>query len=149
MSNIWSDEWESVGEEGGWGEGSKDTRLPRGEVLGATVYELAPGARSTFHFHHGSEELLISLRGRITLRTPAGERELEEGEVVHFPSGPDGAHEQLNRSDEPVRYVMVSNRVSPEVVEYPDTRQITAQGRHDSQTGERLWLIHDLDEKSD
>jgi hypothetical protein len=39
----------------------------------------------------------------------------------------------------------VSNRVSPEVVEYPDTRQITAQGRHASQTGEPLWLIHGLD----
>jgi len=66
-------------------------------------------------------------------------------EVVHFPSGPAGAHEQLNHSGEPVRYFVVSNRVSPEVVEYPDTRQITAQGRHASQTGEPLWLIHGLD----
>ncbi len=113
--------------------------------LGASVYELPPGGRSTYHFHHGSEELLIALLGRLTLRTPDGERELEEGDVVHFPNGPDGAHEQLNRTDEPIRYLVVSNRVSPEVVEYPDTRQITAQGRHDSQTGERLWLIHDLD----
>lgn len=146
MTNIWSDEWETVGVEGEWGAGSKETRLPRGDVLGATVYELAPGVGSTYHFHHGSEEILVALRGRITLRTPAGERELEEGEVVHFPSGPDGAHEQLNRTDEPVRYLMIGNRVSPEVVEYPDTRQITAQGRHGSQTGERLWVIHDLPE---
>jgi uncharacterized cupin superfamily protein len=145
VSNIWSDEWESLGESE-WEGGTKSTRLPRGDLLGASVYELPPGGRSTYHFHHGSEEILIALRGRMTLRTPDGERELEEGDVVHFPSGPDGAHEQLNRTDEPIRYLMVSNRGSLEVVEYPDTRQITAQGRHGSQTGERLWLIHDLPE---
>jgi hypothetical protein len=33
--------------------------------------------------------------------------------------------------------------VSPEVVEYPELKQITAQARTESQTGERLWLIHD------
>ncbi len=144
MPNIWSDEWESLGDSE-WEGGTKSTRLPRGDVLGATVYELPPGGRSTYHFHHGSEEMLIALRGRLTLRTPGGDRELAEGEVVHFANGPDGAHEQLNRSREPVRYLVVSNRVSPEVVEYPDLRQITAQGRNSSMTGERLWLIHDVD----
>jgi uncharacterized cupin superfamily protein len=143
VSNIWSDEWESLGESE-WEAGTKSTRLPRGDVLGATVYELPPGGGSTYHFHHGSEEILIALRGRLTIRTPDGDREFEEGEVVHFPSGPDGAHEQLNRTDAPVRYLVMGNRVSPEVVEYPDTRQITAQGRLASQTGDRLWLIHEL-----
>jgi uncharacterized cupin superfamily protein len=143
VSNIWSDDWESLGETA-WEAGAKSTRLPRGDVLGASIYELPPGGRSTYHFHHGSEEMLVVLRGRVTLRTPDGERELEEGDVVHFPSGPDGAHEQLNRTDAPVRYLVMGNRVSPEVVEYPDTRQITAQGRLASQTGDRLWLIHEL-----
>ena len=66
-----------------------------------------------FHFHHGSEELLIVLRGRPTLRTLAGERQLAEGETVHFPTGPDGAHEIRNDTDEPVRYVVAGTRVSP------------------------------------
>ncbi len=143
MSNIWSDEWESLGETE-WEAGAKSTRLPRGERLGATVYELPPGGRSTYHFHHASEEILITLRGRVTLRTPDGERELEEGEVVHFARGPDGAHEQLNRSDEPVRYLVVSNRDAPEVVEYPDLGQVTAQSRLPSQVGEPLFVIHQL-----
>jgi uncharacterized cupin superfamily protein len=143
VSNIWSDDWDSLGETE-WEAGAKSTRLPRGDVLGASIYELPPGGRSTYHFHHGSEELLIALRGRITLRTPEGERDLEEGDVVHFGTGPDGAHEQLNRTDAPIRYVVVSNRVSPEVVEYPDLEQVTAQSRHDSQHGERLFVIHDL-----
>jgi hypothetical protein len=40
---------------------------------------------------------------------------------------------------------MASTLKSPEVAEYPDIRKITAQARTDSQTGDRLWLIHDLD----
>ena len=46
-------------------------------------------------------------------------------------------------TDELVRYVVAGIRVSPEVAEYPDVKKITAQARTDSQTGERLWLIHD------
>lgn len=141
--SIWSDEWESLGD-GEWEGGVRSTRLPRTDDLGATVYELPPGARSTYHFHHGAEELLVVLRGRPTLRAPGGESELETGDVVSFPAGPDGAHEVLNRGEEHVRYLVASTRPSPEVVEYPDTRQITAQARTGSQTGERLWLIHDL-----
>jgi hypothetical protein len=39
---------------------------------------------------------------------------------------------------------MASTLVSPEVAEYPDHKQITAQARTGSQSGERLWLIHDV-----
>jgi uncharacterized cupin superfamily protein len=142
--NIWSDEWESLGETE-WERGTKSTRLPRGEALGASVYELPPGGRSTYHFHHSSEEILVALRGRLTLRTPDGERELEAGDVVHFPRGPEGAHEQLNRSEEPVRYLMVSTRGGTEVVEYPDLHQLTAQSPFESQTGDKLFVIHDVE----
>ena len=42
--------------------------------------------------------------------------------------------------------LMASTLSSPEVCEYPDLRQITAQARTGSMTGERLWLIHDVEE---
>lgn len=143
MSNVWTDDWDP-GED--WsGGGSKGKRLPRGPGLGASVYELGPGNFVVYHFHHGMEELLVVLRGRPTLRTPDGERQLDEGETVHFPVGPDGAHGLQNDTDDPVRYLMASTRPSPEVVEYPDLKQITAQASTGSQTGERLWLIHDVD----
>jgi uncharacterized cupin superfamily protein len=142
--NIWTDDWESNDDWSGGGAQAK--RLPRREQLGATVYQLEPGDFVVYHFHHASEELLIVLRGRPTLRTPDGERELAEGAVVHFPVGPDGAHGLRNETDEPVRYVMVSTLRSPEVAEYPDLKQITAQARTGSQTGERLWLIHDVED---
>ena len=140
--NVWSDEWDP-GED--WsGGGALSKRLPRGDVIGASVYELGPGNSAVYHFHHGAEELIIVLKGTPTLRTPDGERVLSEGDVVHFPAGPDGAHGVRNDTDEPVRYVMVSDHPSPEVVEYPDLGQITAQASTGSQTGERLWLIHDV-----
>jgi uncharacterized cupin superfamily protein len=109
-----------------------------------TVYELDPGDFVVYHFHHAFEELLVVLRGRPTLRTPDDERRLDEGEAVHFPVGPDGAHGLKNDTDEPVRILMASTISSPEVAEYPELRQITAQARTGSMTGERLWLIHDV-----
>jgi len=63
---------------------------------------------------------------------------------VHFSAGPDGAHALRNETDAPVRFFIASDHPSPEVVEYPDLGQITAQARTCSQTGERLWLIHDV-----
>ena len=143
--NLWSDEWNPSEDWSGGGGRSK--RLPRGDVLGASVYELDPGNFVVYHFHHGAEEMLIVLRGRPTLRTPNGERELAEGDVVHFRAGPAGAHALRNESDAPIRFVMVSDHPSPEVVEYPDLGQITAQARTGSQMGERLWLMYDVPAK--
>jgi uncharacterized cupin superfamily protein len=142
--NVFGDDWDELDD---WsGGGAKSTRLVGGgPQLGASVYELGPRNSAVYHFHHGSEELLIVLRGRPTLRTPDGERQLAEGEVVHFPTGPDGAHGVRNDTDDAVRYIVAGIRVSPEVAEYPDTKQITAQARTGSQTGERLWLVHDLE----
>src|SRR5581483_9945335 len=98
-----------------------------------------------YHFHHASEEILVVLEGEPTLRTPAGERRLERGQVVHFPAGPDGAHALRNESDGPVRYLMASTLASPEVAEYPELKQMTAPARTGSQTGEHLWLSHSLE----
>ena len=142
--NVFNDEWGEQPEDWSGGGGKSKRLVGSGPLLGASVYELGPGNLNVYHFHHGSEELLIVLRGRPTLRTLEGERQLAEGEAVHFPTGPDGAHGIRNDTEENVRFVVAGTRVSPEVVEYPDLQQIAAQARTASQTGERLWLIHDV-----
>jgi uncharacterized cupin superfamily protein len=145
-NNIWSDDWDSLGDNE-WEDGMKSFRLPRsGTMLGGTVYELPPGKRSAYHFHHAADELLVALTAGLTLRTPDGERELQAGETVFFPPGPEGAHGQLNHSAEPVRYLVAGTRQAPEVVEYPDLKQLTVQSRLPSQTGEPLFAIYDVGE---
>ena len=140
--NVWDEEWGEQAEDWSGGGGRAKRLVPSGPMLGASLYELDRGNFMVFHFHHGSEELLVVLRGRPTLRTLTGERQLDEGEVVHFPSGPDGAHEIRNDTDEAVRYLVAGIRVSPEVVEYPDLKQVTGQSRHG------IFFIHDVKEES-
>src|SRR5437764_7150209 len=126
--NVLDDDWGAQDED--WSGGSalaKRLVAGGGPFLGASVYELGPGNFVHYHAHHGSDELGLVLRGRPTLRTPEGETQLRPGDVAHFPPGPEGAHSLRNDTDEPTRFVMFGTRVSPEVVEYPDLRQVTAQ----------------------
>jgi len=140
--NVWDDEWGEQEEDWSGGGALRKRLVGRGPTLGATVYELGPGNFMIYHAHHGSEELLVVLRGRPTLRTPDGERQLDEGEAVHFPPGPDGAHGLRNDTASPVRYLVAGTRVSPEIVEYPDLKQVTGQSRHG------IFFIHDVEEES-
>jgi len=141
--NIWDDEWGEQPEDWSGGGALVKRLTPRGweYQLGATLYELGPGNFVVYHAHHGSEELLLVLRGQPTLRIPEGERRLSEGDVVHFTTGPAGAHGLRNDTDAPVRYVMAGVRVSPEVVEYPDLKQVTGQSRHG------IFFVHDVEEE--
>jgi uncharacterized cupin superfamily protein len=144
--NVFVDEWEDLFPPiDGWRSRVKRLVGP-GNSLGMSLYELPPGeTQCPYHFHHGGDELLLVLRGRPSLRTPEGERELAPGDVAHFPVGPAGAHQVFNRAEEPARYVIASTRVSPEVVEYPDSRKLAAMARTESQRGQPLWTMHRLD----
>ena len=95
--------------------------------LGASVYEL-PDGQSTFpyHYHHGVEEWLYVVAGTPTLRDPTGERVLSPGDVVCFPSGPDGAHAVRG----PGRVVMFSGVAvaqAASVSVYPDSDKVAAR----------------------
>jgi uncharacterized cupin superfamily protein len=105
------------------------TRAVGGQELGMSVLELPPGERTfPYHFHLANEEWLLVLAGEPTLREPAGERRLRAGDAVAFPVGPDGAHQLRNDTDQPVRLALVSTRLEPEVVEYPDSGKIAVSG---------------------
>jgi uncharacterized cupin superfamily protein len=95
------------------------------EKLGASLYELPPGqAISPYHYEYPEEEWLIVLDGRPTLRHPDGEAELEPGDVVCFPEGPEGAHKVTNKTDETVKVLMLSTRTKTAVAVYPDSDKI-------------------------
>jgi uncharacterized cupin superfamily protein len=95
------------------------------ELIGCSLWELPAGeAAYPYHFHYADEELVIVLSGRLTLRTPEGVRELEEGEALRFPLGEEGAHQIINRSEESATLLAVSSHGRPDVVVYPDSDKI-------------------------
>ncbi|MEA2440291.1 MAG: hypothetical protein QOH76_1715 [Thermoleophilaceae bacterium] len=95
------------------------------EELGASLFEVPPGSSSfPLHVHHANEEMIVVLAGRPTLRSIDGERALEPGELVACPAGRRGAHRIDNRTDGPVRFLVVSTMNAPEVNEYPDSGKI-------------------------
>lgn len=132
VANVFGDVWEDEGDRPGrrYRDAWIGGRLGA-ELLGGSVYELPPGqATFPYHWHHGNEELLVVLAGTPTLRAPDGERRLDPGDCVLFPRGPDGAHALRNETDEPARFLMLSTRVTPEVVDYPDSGKVGASSPH-------------------
>jgi uncharacterized cupin superfamily protein len=98
-------------------------------MLGMTVYEVPPAAaKGPYHYELGREEWLLVLRGRPTVRTPEGERELEPGDVVCFPDGKTGAHGVANNTREAVRVALLSNKTNPSGCIYPDSGKIAVRG---------------------
>lgn len=102
-------------------------RIARDEDLrwfGASVYELPPDQWSfPYHYHHGVEEWLYVVAGAPVLREPAGERTLRPGEVVCFPSGPDGAH-AIRGPGRVVMFSAVAAADAPSVSVYPDSDKV-------------------------
>ena len=95
------------------------------ELIGCSLWELPPGeAAYPYHFHYADEELVIVLSGRPTLRTPEENRELDEGEVLHFPLGEEGVHQIYNPTDETATFLAISSHGRPDVIVYPDTNKI-------------------------
>ena len=135
--NLYGDEWNETTEHEGFAfkDGWVGARIGA-ELIGGSLYEVAPGKKLwPYHVHHANEEWAIVVRGRPTLRTPEGEQELAEGDVVCFVRGPAGAHQVINRTDEPVRVLMLSSRLLPDVIEYLDSGKIAATGAD----GKRLF----------
>jgi uncharacterized cupin superfamily protein len=144
--NLDADEWERTEERDGWH--SKDAWIGarlEAELLGGSLYELEPGNKLwPYHTHHANEEWLIVTRGRPTLRTHEGEQELREGDVVCFRRGKTGFHQVINRTADPIRVLMLSTQIAPDIVEYADSGKIGAR----SVAGERILLARpgpDLD----
>jgi uncharacterized cupin superfamily protein len=132
MSDDAGNVWDDVPD---WGGGVGARRLVRGSggSLGGSLWEFQPGTTQfVYHFHHGTEELLIVLRGRPTVRMHDGDHALAEGDVVPFPRGPQGGHQIRNDGDSTARVLIVAAHAEPDVAEYPETGKLAAivEGEH-------------------
>src|ERR1051326_5835816 len=96
--NLFSDLWDEEDEE----EGTRRRVFwrPEDARMGATLYELAPGApESRMHMHYGAEEMFFVLSGRPMFRNKQVEETLAPGDFVSCPEGRAGLHTFSNPND--------------------------------------------------
>ena len=98
------------------------------EGIGCRYLVVEPGMRAfPFHNHLGNDELFIILEGTGTFRFGDKEYPVRPGDACPAPrGGPDMAHQIVNTGDGPLRYLAISTRNDPDVIEYPDSNKFAA-----------------------
>jgi uncharacterized cupin superfamily protein len=103
-------------------------------TIGVNLTTLGPGKESSMrHYHTREDELVFVLEGEVVLRSDEGEQVLGAGTCAGFKAGSTNAHQLVNRSDRPARYLEISSRDSADLAFYPDVDLAygkTPDGRH-------------------
>lgn len=96
-----------------------------GEKIGCSLYE-APSGKKAFprHYHLTNEEAIYILEGRGTLRIGDGEVILSRGDYMALPAGEAWAHQVVNDSQGPLRYLCFSTMAEPDIMVYPDSEKV-------------------------
>ena len=100
--------------------------------LGFNVTVIPPGKRAfPYHAHRANEEMFFILDGEGSVRIDGETHKIRKGDFISLPPGRDSAHQIVNDSVAPLRYLAVSTMELPEVVEYPDSGKISiSAGTH-------------------
>ena len=104
---------------------AKRHKNPLGDLFGLTNFgvnltRLEPGGESALmHRHTRQDEFVYVIEGTATLVTEAGETALSPGMCAGFPAG-GVAHHLVNRTDRPVVYLEIGDRVAGGAVSYPN-----------------------------
>ena len=93
--------------------------------FGAFIKELPPGSRSSHsHWHTTEDEMVLILAGSATLVENGVETVLHPGDAACWRAGDPTAHSLENRTDAPVRYVVIGTRAASDRVTYPDLDRV-------------------------
>lgn len=95
-----------------------------GKDLAVRLYEIEAGASLCPYHYEYVEEWLLVVAGDVRVRTPSETLSLRAGDVVCFPSGPEGAHRVSATEAGPARVMMFSPRAAPSVCVYPDSDKV-------------------------
>jgi len=93
------------------------------QKLGYNVTAVPPG-KSAFplHNHYINEEMFFILQGSGKLIVGDNTYPIRTGDFIACPpGGKDKAHKMINTGSEELRYLAVSTKISPEIVDYPDS----------------------------
>ena len=89
--------------------------------FGVNLVTLGPGAQSALrHWHTLEDEFVYVLSGEVALITNDGEQTLGAGMCAGYPAGNRDGHHMINRSDAPVQYLEIGNRIEGDNAFYPD-----------------------------
>jgi uncharacterized cupin superfamily protein len=94
--------------------------------LGYNLTVVPPGKRAfPRHSHRVNEEMFFILEGEGELIVGAERHAIKRGDVIACPpGGPERAHQIRNTSaSAELKYLAISTRLSPEVVDYPDSNK--------------------------
>lgn len=89
-------------------------------TLGINIFVVAPGDKSTeFHVHACEDEAVYVLSGTGTARTGEETHAVRAGDFIGYPKG-GPAHELRNTGEEPLRMLVIGQRLAEDVIDYPD-----------------------------
>lgn len=89
-------------------------------TLGINIFEISPGDKSTeYHVHAREDEAVFVLSGTGTARTGADTHDVNPGDFIGYPKG-GPAHEIRNTGDGPLRLLVIGQRLSADIIDYPD-----------------------------
>lgn len=87
--------------------------------LGFHIIEIQPGFDSTeYHVHHGEDECTYVLSGTGTVTIDDADEAIGPGDFIGYPAG-GSPHTMKNTGTEVLRCIVVGQRLSAELVEYP------------------------------
>lgn len=82
-----------------------------------------------YHYHEMNEEAFYIISGTGSVRTKDGDIGVKAGDVIVFPTGPNGAHCIRNSSDtEKLVYIDFDTVNVPDLVHFPDAKKVMYAG---------------------
>ncbi len=103
--------------------------------FGAFIETLWPGgAASKSHWHRSEDEMIHILEGDVTLVEGSVATALITGQTACFKAGTPVGHHLENRSEHPVRYLVIGTRSDDDIVTYAETGETVT-----IQNGEKIY----------
>lgn len=92
-------------------------------LIGCNLIALDPGKRAfPFHNHRVNDEMFLVISGTGEIRIGDSRYPIRAGDLITCPAGgPATAHQIINTSRAELRYLAISTRASPDIIEYPES----------------------------
>jgi uncharacterized cupin superfamily protein len=106
--------------------------------LGYNITEVPPGKRAfPLHNHRVNEEMFFILEGSGEVRVGEQTYSIRVGDIIACPpGGRETAHQIINNGLVPLRYLAVSTKLRPDIVEYPDSGKFAVLGEPPDANGQ-------------